>query len=337
MCVKRDRNRALALCFVASLSPLGRLLPGSALRASGSWAFFITVLALPVSWALGGAAGRVCSRRGGKMPPALALPLALWLCFYAGVISRAAAERLCQAVYPETKPYIFIIVIALAVLVTLRGRQVSLYRAARLVLPFLASAMAFIFLFNLAKVSPGWLLPREEFSPGVLWGLVPVIAPSGLWLAEAALRGDGEEVRRPGLRSLLTAALGCAMTFLTVGALSPGMAAQVRDPAMTLVRDMEVLGSDTRVDALAVAVWIVTDFAALALLAALARRDLGLALPRLRGPGPDLFCALGPMAVGCLFAGAPEFALGPAPLINAGVCYVYLPLGVLFGGKNEET
>ena len=122
----RSRRQLSILLFVSALSPLIRQAPGMAVQSAGSAVWLSALLALvPLPLAglllgrltrkrvpgegLGGVLLRVFGRFGGT---AAVLLYTAWTVFYAGFVLRAGADRFVTAVYPGSRPWLFMAVMA---------------------------------------------------------------------------------------------------------------------------------------------------------------------------------------------------------------------------------
>ena len=121
-----SRRQLSILLFVSALSPLIRQAPGMAVQSAGSAVWLSALLALvPLPLAglllgrltrkrvpgegLGGVLLRVFGRFGGT---AAVLLYTAWTVFYAGFVLRAGADRFVTAVYPGSRPWLFMAVMA---------------------------------------------------------------------------------------------------------------------------------------------------------------------------------------------------------------------------------
>ena len=158
-----SRRQLSILLFVSALSPLIRQAPGMAVQSAGSAVWLSALLALvPLPLAglllgrltrkrvpgegLGGVLLRVFGRFGGT---AAVLLYTAWTVFYAGFVLRAGADRFVTAVYPGSRPWLFMAVMAALCVPACLGRLKTLGRCAEIALPLLALVFLFAFLFCL--------------------------------------------------------------------------------------------------------------------------------------------------------------------------------------------
>ena len=139
-----SRRQLSILLFVSALSPLIRQMPGMAVQSAGGAVWLSALLALvPLPLAglllgrltrkrlpgegLGGALRRVFGRFGGT---AAVLLYTVWTVFYAGFVLRAGADRFVTAVYPGSRPWLFMAVMAALCVPACLGRLKTLWRCA---------------------------------------------------------------------------------------------------------------------------------------------------------------------------------------------------------------
>ena len=118
-----DRRQLRAMCFVASLAPVTRLLPKAAAQLAGSASWLAPLCALPplllfllILTSLmkmrreGEGLGEVIMRRSGRTAGAIGLALiGSFTLFSAGFILRTGAHRLISTIYPDAGPLFFMI------------------------------------------------------------------------------------------------------------------------------------------------------------------------------------------------------------------------------------
>lgn len=318
-----NRGQLRALTGLALLSPALRLLPGAsaALAGRGAWLCALPALGALLLYALllqampcplGELPGRALGRKAGA---GILLLLSLWLCLEAGFQLRAGAERLLVALFPRCAPAPFILSMGLLCLLAVLGPLSSLGRVARQGLPLILGALALILLFSLKHLHRENLLPLTVYDLGpVLQGALPVLSAllPGLYLpmllAPEAVGSFRERALWLGGLCLLLSLLCLAVQ----GSFSPGLTAQLSLPFFTLVRNLVFFRTLERLEALAVALWIMPDFLMCSLLLFAARnclcRGLGREFlpPRRRSltadQWPGLLCGGAAMLAGLLLA-----------------------------------
>lgn len=271
------------LIFVSLLSPMIRILPTSAVLLAGRAAWISPLVALP----LGAALVAVTRRARKNAPEGLGLQdmamlalgpvagrvfgvlFALWLTFYGGFLARSAAERLLATVYPNGSVGIFIIVMLLVTLITASGAAKTLSRTAEVLMPILVAVIAVVLLSAIPDVTAENLLPVTYRDAGrAAYGAAPIFNVMSafvyfLFLTGHVRRPRGERPHRfPWLPLLALVAFG--VTFFTLGTLGDKLAVSMENAFFVVIRNLRVLGVAERVEAVVVAIWIVTDFTFLA-------------------------------------------------------------------------
>lgn len=277
---ERDSRRQLrSLCAMGLLSPVLRLIPGSAAQVGrAAWAgplaalpplllFTWTMLRLRQAMRPGESVPALLLRLLGRRPgrPVL-LFLGGWLLLYCAFTLRACADRFLVTVYPRAPAWFFILTMGLlALLAALRPLQ-HLARAARMVEPLLLGVLALILLTALRSVDRTELLPLTAADAGpLLLGSLPALEIGCFGLAAycffcPAREGEGMPLRPAALwlagAALLLTALGAAVQGHFGAALSERLAA----PFFALVRNLRFFRSLERIEALVVGFWIFPDF-----------------------------------------------------------------------------
>lgn len=279
---KTDRitqRQLTVLIFVSLLSPMIRILPTSAVVFAGraAWlapipAFLMGRLLLAAMDAFGknvpegaGAADMAELALGGGLGRAFNVLVALWLTFYAGFVCRSAAERLLATVYPNGSPAVFIIVMLAVAVVVGAGSVKALSRTAEVLMPILVGVLAAVLLSALPDVSAEKLLPvTVRDGKRILYGSLPVfnvltVFVYFLYLGGRVAKKPGTRPRRfPWLAGLTAVALG--VTFFTLGTIGEHLAVSMENAFFIVIRNIKVFGVVERVEAVVVAVWVVTDF-----------------------------------------------------------------------------
>lgn len=291
-----SRRQLSILLFVSALSPLIRQTPGMAVQGAGGAVWLSALLALaPLPLAglllgrltrkrvpgegLGGVLLRVFGRFGGT---AAVLFYTGWTLFYAGFVLRAGADRFVTAVYPGSRPWLFMAVMAVLCVPACLGRLKTLGRCAEIALVFL-----FVFLFCLPGLDAANLAPlsREtvmDAARGTLWLLSTMSVL--LLLAFLSDRTEPGPLAAPFNRAFLAlgllAALLCVTVVATFGA---KLTTEMHYPFFVMIRCIRIFRLLERVEALVVAQWVVTDFLLLGALLQAATGELTLCFPKL-GP-----------------------------------------------------
>ncbi len=265
------RERGLALGASGSRSAAARGAPARAADAK----------ARPRRGA-GGVLLRVFGRFGGT---AAVLLYTAWTVFYAGFVLRAGADRFVTAVYPGSRPWLFMAVMAALCVPACLGRLKTLGRCAEIALPLLALVFLFAFLFclpgldaaNLAPISSDSLADAARGAPWLL-STMSVL----LLLAFLSDRTEPGPLAAPFNRAFLAlgllAALLCVTVVATFGA---KLTAEMYYPFFVMIRCIRIFRLLERVEALVVAQWVTTDFLLLGALLQAATGELTLCFPKL--------------------------------------------------------
>lgn len=294
-----SRRQLSILLFVSALSPLIRQTPGLAVRSAGGAVWLSSLLALlPLPLAgwllgrllrrrvpgegLGGVLLRVFGKSGGT---AAVLLYTVWTVFYAGFVLRAGADRFVSAVYPGSRAWLFMAVMAALCVPACLGRLKTLGRCAEIALPLLALVFLFVFLFclpgvdaaNLAPVSGETALAAARGTPR-LWSTLSVL----LLLAFLTDRTEPGPLAGCFNRVFLSlGALAALLCVTIVGTFGAALAAEMHYPFFVMIRCIRIFRLLERVEALVVAQWVVTDFLLLGALLQAATGNLTLCFPKL--------------------------------------------------------
>ena len=307
------RRQMSALLFLTLLSPLIRVLPRHIAGAAGGMSWVSPVLALPFAllglWLL----GRLLSRRregeglaelllrglGPRAGRAVLFLCGGWMLFYAGFLLTSGAERLVSTVYPSSYPWPFLIFMLALSLPAALGPLQSLARSAVVFRPVLLGLLALVFLLLAPEAEPGLLRPSLRGLPGAAAGVPAVLNVLGVGISLSFLAGHVP--REAGFfrryLGLVLTAVGLAVLFcaVTVGIFGPKLTEKLTFPFFVLLRDLSVLRVVERLEALVLAIWMISDFMPIAALQLAAFHCLHLALlgrppaPRLPGRGVQLW------------------------------------------------
>ncbi len=269
---------------LAALSPLGRVVPETNLRAAGNAGWLSGLAALPML-ALYGLFLRAALRRraeGETLEDGLFVPLrrflGLWALFYAGFGLRMSAERFFTAlgVFTAWQPFAAILAV-LAAAAALWGAK-PLGRAAQIFLAVVTAAL--LLALGCALPQTDWSrlggFSRYDAAP-ILRGALPTVSvgmTALFFLALLAPPGAGTDLKRGGgflLRLSLTAT---AISMAAVGVLGAALSSRLSHPFFILLRNISLSRAIERVEALISAVWVLPDLTMLAALMILARRLL---------------------------------------------------------------
>lgn len=268
------------LIFVSLLSPLIRAVPyGSVLFAGRAawlsplpaWLAGLVVLKstgafvknAPEGLGLADMALKGLGAVGGRI---FCVVMALWLTFFGGSILRASAERLLSSVFPSGGPVILILVTALAAGLAAVGKTRGLARTAELFMPILLTIVVLVCIGAAGDIKPERLLPVTPKDTGrILLGGLTVFDEMGLHVYFLFLWGlvkrpkPGEKTHRwPFLLAL--ALISAVVITLTVGTVGDKLALKLQNAFLVVIRNAQYFGVIERVEAVVVAIWIITDF-----------------------------------------------------------------------------
>lgn len=267
-----------SLYFVSVLSPAVRLLPNSTIlhAKNASWLspLFALIPVLLYAYFLYGAAkhhkegegiGEMLSCGIGKPAAKTVLLLCgVWLSFYAGFLLRVDAERLYATIYKDGNVFMFVMASLIIALLVARTSVRGLARMAEVFLPVLVAVLGLSCVLALVDIKAEYLLPvTGEDIPGALIGAIPIInvlATGAYFLLLLENTEKAEGSRQILLRGGLWVMLGVAAVIVTVtGTLSAPLANHLNNPFFVMARNLSVFGVNERVEAVVIALWVVTD------------------------------------------------------------------------------
>lgn len=339
----------MALLSAALLSPALRLYPKLSVKNAGAASWLSPFFALPVLLLYALLLCRLLEARGdgeglaelilhrlGRLPLCLT---ALWLTFYAAFVLRSGADRFITTVYPNSRPAVFCVTMALLALAASLKPPATLMRTAKLVLPLVFGVLLFALLFSLRSVE------RENlaFELSAARGAVPALDVLSAVLVYPAFLMSDMKKSPHAFRSLalwLTAmcAVLSLLSVTTVGSFGAELCARLEHPFFSMVRNFVLFKSVERIEALVVGLWVFPDFLLSSLLVTAAAHCLRCVL---RGRGGRAW------TVGlCLAAGALSLVLAPdaqtlrflseklIPAVNMSYAFGFVP-AVCLAGKKE--
>ena len=367
--MKKASGELNILVGAALLSPVLRLVPGSAAALGGSSAWAGPLAALPLGLLYAALLHRL--RRGllpGECFPELALRglgrrgggtvlllFAAWLVLYAGFVLRAGAERLQVTAYPRSGVGFFLLSMGFLTLAAALGPFRSLKRVALVTGPALGLLLVLILLKAVRTLDASELLPVD--GKGLLCSSLPALDLLAFALAVRFFflpgqAGAGESflscAGRLGLFSLLLCGLGAAVQ----GRFGPALSARLSAPFFALVRNLVFFRSLERMEALLVVLWILPDFLLGGLCLQAAQRCLRLALghpPREKESRLDLsggrlliwLCGGASIALGFLLGRDPArlqlWSRTVIPLLNLFFSFLLLPATLLLCGRKGNN
>ena len=362
-----EARQLRALCAMALLSPILRLIPGQAAAVAGraAWASPLVALPLLLGYVLLLEPLRAAFREGEALPElalrvlgpragrSVLLLLGVWLLLGTGLALRTDSERFLVTIYPRSNKAFFAVCLGILGTVAAMGRRRSLLRVARIVEPLLLAALLAIGLVSLKSLDLWELLPLTPAdAPGLLRGSLPALDILSFGLLALCLFPVRQEPSPARLRKSLvwTTAMALLMTALGAavqGRFGPGLSARLSAPFFALVRDLVFFRSLERLEALAVALWIFPDLLLIGMTLRAGQHCLRLALgwrPRPDESRRDLgegrwlgwLCGAAATALGLVLAPGEEalqlWSARVLPLSTLTVCFLLVP-GILAVGK----
>ncbi len=350
------RRQFAVMCWVALISPIIRQSPRPLVIEAGRAAWLSAAAAVPLLALLllflrrllrdlspGEGLGDVFCRALGDLGGRLALFVyALWLLVYTGYVLRAGADRFVAAVYPNSRPAVFILVMAALGTVAALGRLKALARCAEAAQPVLIAVFLLVFLCALPDADWDNLLPvsRQDILP-VGRAALTVTNATGIAVYSAFLMGQAEPggVVRPLLWPLAQLLLLITLLCIaTVGRFGAELTSQMSYPFFVMIRDVHVFKLLERVEALVIAQWVIADFVLVSLLLHVCSENLSRAFSGSRESSRVLWVAVCVLAaVLAAFVCAPTafdllpLSLEAMPFSSAALIFVGLPLIFLIG------
>ncbi len=301
-----DRRQLKAMCFAASLAPVTRLLPKATAQTAGRASWLAPLCALPLLLLFllilsalmkmrreGEGLAEVLLRRAGRAPAAAGLCLiAAFQLFSAGFILRTGAHRLISTIYPAAGPWFFMAAMLLMGTLSALGPVKALPRASRVFAPVLLAVMLLALGLSLDSLDVRNLLPLTGTSIGelMLAGLAVVEIYGGVLYCAAFLEYRAPlEGRRFASHSGWLARiclLLCAFCAVIIGCYGAPLVARFSHPFFSTVRDVTLMKTVERLDALVAALWVLSDFVIFSLLLCCASHILRLVLGFGAGKSP---------------------------------------------------
>lgn len=356
-----------SLVGMALLSPILRLIPGSAAVYAGraAWAGPLAALPLLLVYAAllsrlrrlmlpGETLPELCLRAlGVRWGKTLLLVLGAWLLLYGGFVLRAGADRLLVTIYPRSGEGIFVVSMALLALLAALGPLRSLLRVARMVEPILLLTLAFILLTAVRDLDRSLLLPLTAADAGALLrGALPSLDILSFALAALCFFRPAQTDRPGSFRRSALWVVGLSLLLTAVGAAIQGrfgaaLSTRFSAPFFALVRNLVFFRSLERMEALVVGLWIFPDFLLTGMTLSAAQHCLRLVFSRPPQPGErrlDLgngrlliwLCGAGMAALGLILGqGAASLLFWSRtliPLLQLSVALLLIP-GIFLLGK----
>lgn len=357
-----DGTLLQALCSAALLAPALRLIPGQAAHCAGRVCWASVLAAAPFIlldiWFLsaflknrepGEGLREMLARALGPVFGALVTGIfAAWMLFYCGFILRSGADRFISTVYPDSRPLFFSAAMALCCLPAALGRPETLCRVSKVLLPVMWAVLALVLALALATVNFSELLPATvSDAGGIFLGAVPAVNVVCAMLTYVCFL-EGGAPKTPGRTRRWAAWLAPMLLLLlilcvtVVGNFGGRLTDDLDYPFFAMVRNVRLLQTVERIEAIVVALWVLPDFVLVSMLLIIASRSamslLGYSAAERRGPLWDMkngrwlvpLCTLSAAAVSAV-AAPDSFALQfmsetLVPGLNMGLIFGLLPL-----------
>jgi len=351
-----SRRQFLSICFIALLSPVMRRVPSYSVKYAGTAAWLAPLAALVpcalccwvICWflskreeheGLGDIILRALGNGFGKVVLAI---IALWLIFFGGTVVRFGVDRLRTTIYPDIKPTGFSILMFLSLLPVTMGELRALARLSSVFRPVIILMLSLIFIFVLPDIHPENLLPVSRLDVMPLLTSVPHnvnIASSGLFFAflmDRVERREGSSF--PALAGFGAGMFACITLVIvtTVSTFGAMLTEKFSNPFFAMVRNISILGTVERIEAIIAGLWVVVDFIMAASLFSIIVTLLFLIFPGIDRRLAGLLSVALP-AVVCLSIPSnifklEELGLGFIPISGAVVLFVII-FGAGFIGK----
>ena len=254
----RQTNTAAALI---GLSPLLYIVPGTQAEALGGCAWLGGIAALPVLALLALLLQKRTPRAPGRL---LSTAAAVWLLFGAACVLHGCAVRYCTAVGVFRTPAPYAALLLLTALPAALSRKKALFRASEIFLPVVLALLAVLLLCAATQLRPARLIDLTQLSAqGVLRAAVPVVVVGA---AASVLPRCYAEVSPGAAPAILLGGLTAVLSAASVSVLGAPMTAGLELPVFTMLRNIGLLHTIERLDALMAAVWVLPDVTMLALL-----------------------------------------------------------------------
>lgn len=270
-------RRQFAACVALGLlSPMIRVLPGSAVRlgGAGGWLSALPAFGLTTAFAVfvfyllrktdGGMGDLFLRCLGPSIGRAVLLLYGGAFLLYAGFLLRVGADRFVTTVYPDSGPMVFYSVMLLLCLMAAMGKLRALGRTAVILLALMLAVLALTFAAAFENVQGANLAVRTAELPGALLGALPM-ANVGAFFAclTFLMRYTDDRERRLGPYMPCFAILGVLAALLcvtVVGSFGPALTGRMIYPFFIMARDLTVFGLGSRIAALIAAMWVFSDF-----------------------------------------------------------------------------
>lgn len=275
---KISANEIAVLVFCGLMAPMFRAVPGGTAAVAGTGAWVSPLLALPVFLLVVGLLISVFRR----LPEQSGLPELYGLAFGTGAGRVAAAftglwamlngvaalryygESVVASVYPNTSIWIFLLGVMVVVWKACDLGMEAICRMARIYLIIIGVTLALVVLLGMREVRAYNLWPFwEKGWSGLLQSAVPVLALQGPMLLILLRRGESAHDMTGG-RTISVWITASCITMTLVRVVIIGMfgwqtATRLQIPLFSAAKEIFLLDIFERIEALVVAVWVLSD------------------------------------------------------------------------------
>lgn len=294
---KISRRQLLTIAFVGMFSPAVRILPGASLRIGGAATWLSPIVAAVVAVGLSAVLawlvknrrekegmGELVLRSVGPVAGRVILILmVLWLTLYSGFVLRISAERMLASVFEKGGMTVFIIITLGVSLMAVLGKVKNLARTAEIIL-LLGVLPAAAVLFSLSDLRIENLLPVNTGDiKGIVLGALPMVDVLCKFTYFTFLAGHCKKqtgiVRQAAIWSCAAAAGFFVIMVTTIGTLSAELAETMENAFFSMIKNITIFGIIERIEAVIVAMWVLTDFVLLSALLMADSKIVTLVLP----------------------------------------------------------
>ena len=343
------------LGFTGLLSPLIWQMPHAATQTAGKAAVFSPLFALPLLGVIlffafaflkarrenEGLADIILRCLGKKAGKAVCLIILLWLVFYSGMMLRAGCERFLSTIFTDGNLFVFMVVTLILALLGGLGRVRNLASSSQLFFRLISFVLVAIFLFTLPEISKynllpytsAHILPAAEGGAALACSLTPAFY---VLFLSSHLSGGKSAKALVALLSVFMVVISFLIIITIVGNFGADFANTMQNPFFIMIRNIRIFNITERVEAVVVAMWVLTDFVFLASMLISSGKLTLAVVPSANRKAAVLLCAAAVFLVG-LFSGQDAFTFlrlsrTVCPLGNAAVVFLLLPM-VYFIGK----
>lgn len=277
-------RRVAALMFVMSLSPGLRMLPRLAVELGGRAAWVGALLAfgpLLLVWVMAKKLVNLCEpgesfsdmliRLLGRVCGRLVVVLFLaWLIVYLGFSARVCGERYVASAYENASSFGFVAAVLALAFIGARGTLAALTRSAEVFMLVLVGVLLLVFMMTVKNVRAVNVLPVSwADSVSVVETAACALDVMSVGVYTVFLSGSMDRSPRIGrakvVYTLILTLLVSGIIFFTLGAYGPELAARLQSPFFALIRNIRAGGTFERIEAVIIALWVVTDFSLISL------------------------------------------------------------------------